>query len=151
MMINLPDSQLLLNDPYYLAVEKRLLRISLCFGAVILLGALLLGSLIFAYSFVLGALVSVVNFVWMKQGIDQLLSGFSAQPATPVPSRKGIIFKYFIRYALIGGILYAIFRFRFFDAKAAILGLFVVVMAVLAECVYQISKSIIEDWKRGRT
>lgn len=67
-----------------------------------------------------------------------------------IPSSRGVIFKYFLRYALIGGTLYAIFRFRFFDAKGAILGLLLFVAAVLFECIYLVIKTLLEE-RYGRT
>jgi hypothetical protein len=140
----------LLEDPYYLNIEKRILGISLLMGGVIVLGSLFWISGKFALSFLVGSLLSFLNFSWMKQGIDRMIQGFRGKDDAPPRSGKGIIFKYFIRYALIGGLLYAIFRFQFFEVRAALLGLFLVVMAVLYECLHQVIKSILEDWNRGR-
>jgi len=149
-MINLPDGRQILDDPYYLIVEKRILTISLILGILIAGGGLFMASLRLVYSFLAGSAISVLNFYWMKQALDRMLKSF-AVPQNPEPPRaKGVIFKYFIRYALIGGILYAIFRYKIFDLQAAVLGLFLVVMAVLYECLHQVVKSIVEDWKRGR-
>ncbi len=79
-----------------------------------------------------------------------MIQGFQAESSLPLRPDKGIIFKYFIRYTLIGGALYAIFRYQFLDVRGALLGLFLVVMAVLYECVHQVIKSLLEDWKHGR-
>jgi hypothetical protein len=140
----------ILEDPYYLNVDKRILKISIIMGTGILAGSLFWISAKFALSFLLGGVISLINFSWMKQGVDRMLQGFQRETAPPQRSSKGIIFKYFIRYALIGGTLYAIFRFRYFDVRAAFWGLFLVVMAILYECVHQVIKFLIEDWKRGR-
>jgi hypothetical protein len=142
-------SQLLV-DPYYLNVEKRIFGISLLLGGIIVLGSSFWISGKFALSFLAGASLSLLNFSWMKQGVDRMIEGFQAGALASPRSSKGIIFKYFIRYALIGGALYAIFRSRFFEVRAALLGLFLVVVAVLYECLHQVIKSLIEDWKRGR-
>jgi hypothetical protein len=149
-MISLPDSQLILNDPYYQTVEKRLVRLSLGLGLVILFVALFIASLPFIVNFAIGAVISLLNFFWMKQAIDRLLAGFSLEKLPSGKSAKGIIFKYFIRYALIGGTLYVIVRYKYLNVKGAFLGLFLVVIAVVLECIYQVVKSLIEDWTRGR-
>jgi hypothetical protein len=140
----------LLEDPYYLNVEKRILGISLLLGGIIVLGSFFWISGRFALSFLVGAFLSLLNFSWMKQGVDRMIQGFQAEAVVSPRSGKGIIFKYFIRYVLIGGALYAIFRYQFFEVRAALLGLFLVVMAVLYECLHQVIKFLIEDWKRGR-
>ncbi len=146
----LGDSQSeLLDDPYYLNVEKRIQKSSLVIALLILAGSLYWGSAKFIASFILGSLLSLLNFLWMKQGVDRMLQGFQNQLDIKKPG-KGVLFKYFIRYALIGGGLYAIFRYQCFEARAAVLGLFLVVIAVIYECFYQVIKSLFEDRTRGR-
>jgi hypothetical protein len=66
------------------------------------------------------------------------------------PSRRNVIFKYFLRYGLIGVTLYVIVRFRFFDAKGVILGLLLFVVAVFFECICLVIKTLLEEWD-GRT
>jgi len=155
--MNLPESKDGLNDPYYKNVEKRLTAISLYCGTIILILSLAFGSLMFAGSFVVGATLSFYNFQWMKQGIDRVLLNFQPQGEQLAQGRffkrdnRRVIFKYFLRYALIGVVLYAIVRFRFLDVKAAFLGLFLFVIAVIYECFYQVVKTLFEDWKGGRT
>jgi hypothetical protein len=155
--MKLPESKDLLNDPYYMSVEKRLTSVSLYLGIGILVLSLVFGSLNFACSFLVGATLSFYNFTWMKQGIDRMLLNFQPQAEQSVQGgrfkrgHRKVIFKYFLRYALIGATLYAIVRFRFLDIKAAFLGLFLFVMAVIYECFYQVVKTLLEDWKSGRT
>ena len=111
-------SQELLNDPYYATVENRLTRIGMLLGGLTLVVGALFVSWKFVMSFLLGAVISYLNFCWMKQGVDRLIGSFGVE-ANPVLRRPGraVIFKYFLRYALIGGTLYAIFRFQFFEAQ----------------------------------
>jgi ATP synthase I chain len=155
--MKLPESKDLLNDPYYLNVERRLTAISLYSGTGILILCLAFGSVRFAGSFLVGATLSFYNFKWMKQGIDRVLLNFQpqveqmAQRSYFKRDNRRVIFKYFLRYALIGVVLYAIVRFRFLDVKAAFLGLFLFVIAVIYECIYQVVNSLFEDWKGGRT
>lgn len=149
-MTKLPEAKQLLDDPYYLGIENRLTTISLYLGVGVTSLSLVLGELTFAGSFLIGAILSFFNFSWMKQGIDRLLNS-ETQEKLDRPSNWQILFKYFLRYVLIGGTLYAIFRFRFFDMTAAILGLLLFVAAILYECIYQVIKGLFEDRKRGRT
>jgi len=149
-MINLPEAKQLLGDPYYLKIENRLTTISLYLGIGVTSISLILGELAFAGSFLVGAVLSFLNFSWMKQGIDRLLSSEIQEQSTR-PSNRKILLKYFLRYVLIGGTLYAIFRFRFFDITAAILGLLLFVAAILYECMVQVIKGLLEDRRRGGT
>ena len=144
-------SQELLNDPYYATVENRLTRIGMLLGGLTLVVGALFVSWKFVMSFLVGAVISYLNFCWMKQGVDRLIGSFGVE-ANPVPRRPGraVIFKYFLRYALIGGTLYAIFRFQFFEARGAILGLLLFVAAVLFECLHLVIKTLLEEWY-GRT
>lgn len=144
-------SQELLNDPYYATVETRLTRIGAVLGGLTLVVGALFVSWKFVVSFLVGAVISYLNFCWMKQGVDRLIDSFGSE-ASPArrPSGKGVILKYFLRYALIGGTLYAIFRFQFFEARGAILGLLLFVAAVLFECLHLVIKTLLEEWY-GRT
>ena len=144
-------SQELLNDPYYATVENRLTRIGMVLGGSTLVVGALFVSWKFVVSFLVGAVVSYLNFCWMKQGVDRVIGSFGSEVSpSPRPSAKSVIFKYFLRYALIGGTLYAIFRFQFFEARGAILGLLLFVAAVLFECLHLVIKTLLEEWY-GRT
>ena len=144
-------SQELLNDPYYATVETRLTRIGAVLGGLTLVVGALFVSWKFVVSFLVGAVISYLNFCWMKQGVDRLIASFGSEAGSArQPSGKGVIFKYFLRYALIGGTLYAIFRFQFFEARGAILGLLLFVAAVLFECLHLVIKTLLEEWY-GRT
>ena len=144
-------SQELLNDPYYATVENRLTRIGMVLGGLTLIVGALFVTWKFVVSFLVGAVISYLNFCWMKQGVDRLIGSFSSEvDPSPRPSGKRVIFKYFLRYALIGGTLYAIFRFQFFEARGAIIGLLLFVAAVLFECLHLVIKTLLEEWY-GRT
>jgi hypothetical protein len=150
------DSRHTLEDPYYLNIGRRLTWLSLSLAAVIVLTLSIFASLEMVVGFIAGSVISYYNFVWMKQGIDHLLEGFQPTGDSRARERrwqKGerrVIFKYFVRFALIGGSLYAIVRFRILDLRAFVLGLLLLVMAVLIECVYQVFKTLTEDRDRGR-
>ena len=82
--------------------------------------------------------------------MDRLLAGLpTGEAVISKRSQRVVIFKYLLRYALIGCFLYVIFRFRFFDVKAAVLGLFLSLAAVLVESALQLIRTLAEDWKHG--
>ena len=137
----------LLDDPYYANIESRLTRIGLVLGAVTLVAGVVFLSWSFVISFLLGAIISYLNFCWMKQGVDRLIDSFGSEaPPALRRSSKSVLLKYFLRYALIGGTLYAIFRFQFFEVRGAVLGLLLFVAAVLFECIHLVIKTLLEEW-----
>jgi hypothetical protein len=148
--MKLPDAQEILDDPYYLGIERRLTFLSLYLGLAAISTFLILGKVNLACSFALGAILSYLNFNWMKQGVDRLLDPDLILSAPTKRSNRKIICKYFLRYALIGGILYAIVRVKFLDLKAAFFGLFLFVAAILFECIHQVIKGFVEDQRDGR-
>jgi len=126
-------------------LDRRLLKISMGLGIPACLAALILGGLDSGLGFLAGAVLSWINFRWLKQGVDRLLE--SARSARPTPKRAahGAIFKYFLRYALIGLSLYATFRIDILEVFGFFSGLLLVVAAVLVECVLQVVKGWNED------
>jgi hypothetical protein len=139
--MKLPEPLKTHDESYYLGIEQRLTRSSICLGVATTTILLLWGGVNLAGSFVLGALLSYVNFCWLKEGVDHLLiTEFMAVPARR--STRKIIVKYFLRYALIGAVLYAIVRVKFLDVRIAFLGLLLFVAAILFECIYQVIKGL---------
>lgn len=126
-------------------LDRRLWKISLGLGIPACLAALILGGPDSGLGFLAGALLSWINFRWLKQGIDHLLE--STRSAQPPPNRsvRAVIFKYFLRYGLIGLSLYATFRFEFLEVFGFFSGLLLVVGAVLVECVLQVIRGWTED------
>jgi len=139
--MKLPEPLKAYDESYYLGIEQRLTRSSACLGGATTTILLFWGGVNLACSFLLGALLSYVNFCWLKEGVDHLLvTEFMAVPARR--STRKIIVKYFLRYALIGAVLYAIVRVKFLDVRIAFLGLLLFVAAILFECVYQVIKGL---------
>jgi hypothetical protein len=145
-----PEVREILADPYYLAVEHRLRLLSLYLGIAATAGLLFWGTAKLAVSFVLGAILSALNFHWLKLGVDRLLNPDVIQNVSIKRLDRKLILKYFLRYALIGVTLYVIVRVKFLDLRAAFLGLFLFVAAILIECLHQVIKGFVEDWIDGR-
>ena len=137
-------------DPVYFNLDKRIQQHALWLGGVAVVLALVCQAWHFVLSFAVGALLSAINFSWMKHGIDRLVTLQSASSLPLHQSNRRIVVKYLLRYALIGGGLYAIFRFHFLDLRGAILGLFLFVGAVLFECIFLVARSLLKE-RDGRT
>ena len=136
-------------EPVYANLDHRLAMISLGLGTLACLTALILGGLDSALSFLVGAALSFLNFSWLKQGVDHLFK--SIEPAKPMRKRavRGAIFKYCLRYVLIGLALYAIVRFRLLEVAGLFSGLFLLVGAILIECVLQVVRGLAEGLRHG--
>ena len=126
-------------------LDSRLWKISLGLGIPACLAALILGGLDSGLGFLAGAFLSWINFRWLKQGVDHLLESTRSSQAPPRKAVRGAIFKYFLRYGLIGLSLYATFRLGFLEVFGFFSGLLLVVAAVLVECVLQVIKGWTED------
>ena len=126
-------------------LEHRLWKISLGLGIPACLAALILGGLDSGLGFLAGAVLSWINFRWLKQGVDHLLEGTRSAQPPPKRAARAAIFKYFLRYALIGLSLYATFRLDLLEIFGFFSGLLLVVGAVLVECVLQMIKGWNED------
>ena len=126
-------------------LDRRLWKISVGLGVPACLATLILGGLDSGLGFLAGAVLSWINFRWLKQGVDRLLE--STRQTQPLPRRtvRAAIFKYFLRYALIGLSLYATFRVDVLEVFGFFSGLLLVVGAVLVECVLQVIKGWEED------
>jgi len=126
-------------------LESRLWKISLGLGVPACLAALILGGLDSGLGFLAGAVLSWINFRWLKQGVDRLLDRSGSAQPSPRRAVRAAIFKYFLRYALIGLSLYATFRVDLLEVFGFFSGLVLWVAAVLIECVSQLIKGWNED------
>lgn len=126
-------------------LDRRLAKISLGLGIPACLAALLLGGPDSGLGFLAGAGLSWLNFRWLKQGVDRLLEGTRQAQPLPRSRVRAAIFKYFLRYALIGLSLHATFRVDGLEVFGFFSGLLLVVGAVLVECVLQLIKGWEED------
>lgn len=124
-----------LNDE---GLDRRIRNVSLGLGIPACLAALLLGGPESGLGFLAGAALSWINFRWLKQGVDRLIESARSPKSPPKGAVRAAIFKYFLRYALIGLSLYATFRFGFLEVFGFFSGLLLVVAAVLVECVLQV-------------
>ena len=148
-IIKKPHNKIDSFDVGFTDVVWRVKATSLILITGIFSASLIFGTLVFSVSFLVGAGISYLNFIWLKQGIDQIVK--SSLPGLTLSNRTvGIaIFNYFLRYILIGVLLYVIVQFNFFSILPVFLGLFIFVKAVLWECFYQGIKCLSQDVRYG--
>ncbi len=127
-------------------VDRRLDRSSL----VLTLGAMPLAfffhSTKAALSIGAGALLSYINFHWLKQAVDFAVTHVSDS----APARR-VIVRFVGRYVLIALALYVTIRGSVLDLVFVFAGLLVYVAAILIECVSEVGRFLIKDYRNGRT
>lgn len=127
-------------------LDRRLDRVSLVIAGVGVPLAWLLSSSRAGLSVAAGAGLSYINFHWLKQAVDfVILQGAEGGIGGRVMAR------FVGRYALIGLFLYVTIRNSVLDLAFVFAGLLVYVLAILVECVFQVCRVLIEDYRNGRT
>ena len=127
-------------------LDKRLDRSSLILTLAAMPAALILYSAKAALSIGAGALLSYVNFHWLKQAIDFMV-GQASQGQSP----RRVIIRFIGRYALIALALYVTIRSSLLDLVFVFAGLLVYIAAILIECVSEVGRVLIRDYRNGRT
>ena len=126
-------------------LDKRLNRTSLIATFVALPLAFFLFSTKAALSVGAGAILSYINFHWLKQAVDFVI----LQGAQGDIGRR-VLFRFVARYALIGIFLYVTIRSSVFELLFVFAGLLVYVVAILVECVSEVCRVLIGDYRNGR-
>jgi hypothetical protein len=88
-----------------------------------------------ALGFLAGSIISFLNFQWLKSGVAGLADRVTS---TSKPhSGKGIVFRFLLRYALMGGAAYAILTSFPASLRGLFVGLFLPVGAIACEAAYE--------------
>ena len=127
-------------------VDRRLDRSSLVLTLLAMPVVLLLHSAKAALSVGAGALLSYVNFHWLKQAVDFVVTHISES----APVRR-VIARFVGRYVLIALALYVTIRGSVLDLVFVFGGLLVYAAAILIECVSEVGRVLIKDYRNGRT
>jgi hypothetical protein len=131
-------------DPFT-GLDRRLDRSSLIVTLVAVPAAFAFHSARAAFSVAAGACLSYINFRWLKQAVDfVVLQGAQGNTAPRVLAR------FVGRYALIALFLYVTIRSSALELVFVFAGLLVYVAAVLIECVSEVGRSLIRDYRDGR-
>jgi ATP synthase I chain len=119
----------------YERVIPRLLRNIVVFGLLLLIPASWFYRAPGAIGFVFGAAVSYVNFRSLKLGVE----GLADRVVNQSSREKGglIVFRFIVRYGLVGAVAYAIFLSSPLAFRGFLWGLCVPVAALMAEALWQ--------------
>jgi len=127
-------------------LDTRLNRSSLVVMLIVMPLVLLLHSAKAALSVGAGGVLSYINFHWLKQAVDfVVLEGAQGRKG------RGVMFRFVARYALIALFLYVTIRSSVLDLIFVFAGLLVYVVAILIECVSEVCRVLIRDYRNGRT
>ncbi len=133
-------------DAWFDGLDRRLDRSSLILTVAAIPAALYFYSLQAALSIGIGAGLSYVNFHWLKQGVDFLILK-GAQGG----GGRSVLFRFVARYGLIALFLYVTIRSSLLQLVFVFVGLLVYVAAILIECVSEVCRVLIGDYRNGRT
>ena len=105
---------------------------------------------LWALGFAVGAALSWLNYRWLKKGVmtivpapshapgEPLQTGIDSAPASKPRTSWTAFAKFFGRYVLLIGALYAILSYSLLPAGAFLVGLFTAVAAVLIAFLYEL-------------
>jgi len=89
-----------------------------------------------ALGFATGCAIAFLNFFWLKRSITAFTLRASGQPS-PL-SADGTVFRFLLRYFLMGIVAYAIFRFLPASLYGLLAGLFLPVGGIVCEAGYEV-------------
>lgn len=124
----IPNSE----SAFYARAERRIEWLTISLGGIVSLVLLLGAGWRVGVGFAVGALLSFLNFRWIKEMVDALVRAGRERIS------RWTYAKIFLRYALLGLTLYAIFARSFLPWKSVLGGLFVLVAAVMLELVVEL-------------
>ena len=135
-----------MTDDTFEGLDRRLNRSSLILTLIAVPIVFFIYSFKAALSITGGAGLSYINFHWLKQAVDfVVLQGAQGNRAPRV------LMKFVGRYALIALFLYVTIRSSALDPVFVLAGLLVYVAAILIECVSEVGRVLIRDYRNGRT
>ena len=137
------------DEAFYATAERRIEWLALAIGAAGTITAGIFWSRHQAVGLAAGAAISLINFRWLKQGVDALVkvsAGQSGAQRVRVP--RSVYLKMLGRYSLLAAAAYAILRGFQLPVAGLVAGLFSVVAAVLLELIWQLIRSGAADSAR---
>jgi hypothetical protein len=118
---------------------RRFIRTAWVILAILCLGALLFWRPGGAASVFIGGILALINFNWMKAGIDRALGRLNR------PKTGWILIGYVGRFALILLGLFAIIHFSFLSLYGALLGLSIFVLAGIVEAILLMVRGLLQN------
>jgi hypothetical protein len=120
-------------------IDKDPLQRKIEIACWIFLSVLFVPSLIFApfklaLGVLLGGLISILNFYWMEHSLRRVFEKNTGNV------KASVVFKYFIRLALIAIILYFLISSDFVNIIGLVIGLSVMVITIVATVIITLAK-----------
>jgi hypothetical protein len=121
------------------ATERRIAWLTLAFGAVASVAAVLLHDMNWAIGLAIGAVLAWLNFRWMQRGVNAMVAAAEAQAGVETPSvPSGGQGTAMFRYILMGLSIYVIFKLLKIPLASMFVGLCALGAAAFAASVYEI-------------
>jgi hypothetical protein len=131
-----PDShQLSPEDDFYSGAAARLPRFMAAIGLVLTAAAWWKFGRAITLGFLGGSIIAFLNFHWLKTGVTALAD--RATNSGQSQSSTGIIFRFLLRYVLMGAAAYGILTSFPASLRGLLAGLFLPVGAIACEAAYE--------------
>lgn len=122
-------------EDFYDGALNRIRTFMLLLAPILTLTALATFGRFAALGFLLGCVIAFLNFQWLKSVVSHLAD--RATNTGKGQSGKGIIARFLLRYALLGGAAYAILTSFPASLRGMFAGLFLPVGAIACEAVFE--------------
>jgi len=123
-------------ENFYAGAYARILRFMLMVGTAAALALGIAGGWRVSVGFVLGCAIASVNFYWLKRVVSALAD--RATRSGGGDSNRGVVSRFLLRYLLIAGGVYVIFRSSSVSLNGLLAGLFLPVAAIGCEAAYEV-------------
>jgi small-conductance mechanosensitive channel len=123
--------------------EQRIAWLTLLVGCAAGMTAALLRAWNWAAGLVIGASLAWLNFRWLRQGLDALMSASTAQVGSERPRIPvGMYFRVLFRYCLIALAVYVIYSVLRISPLSMVVGFCSLGAATMAASVYEILRPL---------
>ena len=113
---------------------KRMLALSWLYLAILVLGSWVMSSWSFAWGVLVGGVLSIASFLVSYRDVMKFFEALELQQGQPAKTakktKKGLILKFWLRFFLIGLILFFFIKFSSINVFGLILGLTTVVFTI---------------------
>src|ERR1700752_849052 len=126
----------LASEAFYAGALTRIRNIMVVLVPILAAGAAWKFGWRAAVGFLLGCTISYLNFHWLKSGVASLADRVTNSGKSQ--SGKGIVARFLLRYALLGGAAYAILTSFPASLSGLFAGLFLPVAGIVCEAAYEL-------------
>lgn len=123
------------SEAFYAGALHRIRKFMLVLAPILTVIALAKFGRLAAVGFLLGCVIAYLNFHWLKSGVSHLAD--RATNTGKGQSGKGVVARFLLRYALLGGAAYAILTSFPASLRGLFAGLFLPVVAIVCEAAYE--------------